>query len=145
VAYRDRKEPIVARQITITIDLPEAAVVNVSGDPTTEQPAVDKDQVKPYWEFLTENQKKVFGGAAKCEVKDGPGYTLEEIADEIGETYEAVKSYHRNSGRTARVWRRDKGSEPPIGLLGMGYDQSHPGRTRYRLPEGVAEIIARLA
>jgi hypothetical protein len=131
-------------QITITIDIPDAATVDVSSDTAGEQPEVDEQQVRAYWLALSENARKVFGGAAKLEVKHGPGYTLHEIADETGEPYEAVKSYHRNSGRTARVWRRDQGSEPAFGLLAIGHDPAYPGQSKYRLPEGVAEIVASL-
>ena len=106
---------------------------------------VAEDATEKYWrDYLSDNARKVYGAAARIETVRGPGYTLEDIAQTLSLTYESVRSMHRTSGRTAKKWRDDTGTEEPIRLIEGEYEwsESHGGmRTAYRLPHGVAEAI----
>jgi hypothetical protein len=104
-----------------------------------------EDNIERYWrDYLSDNARKVFGAAARIETFRGPGYTLEDIAQNLSITYESARSMHRTSGRTAKKWREDTGIEAPIRLVDGPYEWSedHRGmRTAYSLPPGVADAI----
>jgi len=140
-------------KITITIDIPDGAVVEVAqvSSPTGFL-AVDPSATKKYWqEYLSANGRKIYRAAANIETspKHGPGYTFEDIAEALSITYESAKSMHRTSGRSARKWREDTGTPEPIRLEEIDYvevDENHTQRTTYRLPLGIAdEICSQLA
>jgi PIN like domain len=107
------------------------------------------DQIARYWrEYLSRNARRVFHAAANIEIYRGPDYTLDDIAEHMSITYESARSLHRTSGRAARRWREDTGTEPPIRLDWTDYrqDDSQNGmRTTYRLPSGIADEIQLLA
>ena len=108
---------------------------------------VDRDLVERYWSALSDNGRAIFGAAAAIESEHGPGYTLEDIAEHLDLDYESVRSMHRSTGRTAKAWRRDSGTEEPIRLEWERYDwdESRGGRrTSYRLPSGVADLVNEL-
>jgi hypothetical protein len=106
------------------------------------------DAVARYWhDYLSDNGRKIYGAAANIEAFGGPGYTLEDLAENLSLTYESVRSMHRTTGRTARVWRENTNTEPPIELRWQDYDhdERHGGmRTTYHLPPDVADAILEL-
>ena len=109
------------------------------GEPTDEE-------IVEYWvDFLSDNARAVYAAAAEIELRDGPGYSFDDIAAQLGLDYASVRSYHRNSGRTAERWRRETGREPPIELKWSAYRAAGPEgqmRTFYRLPPGIADAIS---
>lgn len=137
---------------SISIDVPDGTRVSIKG---VEGASVEADASAPsatdliekYWDdYLSDNGRKVFETAARIEDVHGPGYTLEDIAHTLSIDYESVKSMHRSTGRTAKRWRRDEGTDVPIELLWQDYswDDSRNGhRTEYYLPPGVADAILR--
>lgn len=138
--------------LNIALDLPEGTRVSIQGlegvhvESDTSSPGFDP--VTKYWEeYLSDNGRKVFGAAAGLEDLRGSGYTFEDIAQHLSLDYESVKSMHRSTGRTAKRWRQDQGSEPPIRLV---YDEylRDPARdvhrTTYHLEPGVADAILAL-
>lgn len=107
----------------------------------------DAGRVAQYWSALSENGRKIFRSAAQIERRRGPGYTLDDIGEVLGLPYESVRSMHRSTGRTAKSWRRETGTEEPIKLEAESYswDESRNGnRTAYHLPPGVADLIDKL-
>lgn len=138
--------------ITITINVPDGATINVEESPDegltpeagTLRPA--SDTVERYWRtYLSANGRQLYGGAADVERTDGPGYTLGDVAKRIDRKYTTAQSIHRTTGRSARKWKDDTGTEAPIQLEWMEYewDEEEQGRrTTYRLPNGVADLIA---
>ncbi|HEU4905227.1 MAG TPA: hypothetical protein VFT19_03825 [Solirubrobacterales bacterium] len=110
-------------------------------------PRLDANRVSEYWLALSENGRKVFGAASTIERERGPGYTFDDIGEVLDLPYESVKSMHRSTGRTARRWRLNTGTEEPIRLEpeDYGWDDSREGnRTTYRLPVGVADVVHEL-
>lgn len=136
--------------LTITITLPEGASIETVEEEaaTSSEPSL-AELVADYWSRLSDNGKRIFAAAARIENHAGPGFTLDDIAQNLSITYESAKSMHRTAGRTARKWREDTATEPPIDLVDLGeygWKKAHGGeRTVYRLPEGVAELISKLA
>lgn len=130
--------------IELSFKVPEGTSVTISGleDATVEGSA--EDRLERYWRALSDNGRKVFGAAARIEAHSGPGYTLEDIAENLSLTYGSVRSMHRSTGRTAKAWRRDTGTDEPIKLEWEDYDwdQSREGnRTSYHLPPEAADAI----
>lgn len=134
-------------QITITLNVPDGTSLEVA---ECHEPAAvlsQADAVKKYWqEYLSSNGRKVYRAAANIETlpAKGPGYTFEDIAATLSITYESAKSMHRTSGRSARKWRDDTGTEEPIRLERIDYvevDENHSERTMYQLPPGIADEI----
>jgi hypothetical protein len=108
----------------------------------TEKP--DAELVERYWRALSDNGRKIFRAAARLEGRGRSGYSLHDIAEVLGISYESARSMHRSTGRTAKSWRRETGTEEPIRLQTEDYrwDESHKGnRTFYRLPSGVADLF----
>jgi hypothetical protein len=137
--------------LNITITLPEGSSVEIteqSGEASGAVPSL-AEAVADYWDRLSDNGQRIFAAAARIENHAGPGFTLDDIAENLSITYESAKSMHRTSGRTARKWREDTGTEPPVDLVDMGeygWKKERGGeRTSYGLPEGVAEIVSELA
>jgi hypothetical protein len=140
--------------ITITINVPNGTTVNVDTEPdeslTPDAGSVTSKQlpgaVKRYWEsYLSDNGRSLYGAAAAIEREQGRGFTLVDIADRMGRPYPSAQSIHRTTGRSARKWKEDSGTEPPIRLEVQDYswDDSASGwRTSYQLPDGVADEIA---
>jgi len=141
-----------SRVINIEIRLPEDVEFTVSERPehNEDAPTVPPNQgdVERYFRhYLSDNGRKVFAVAARIEENQGPGYTLSDIAANLSLEYGSVKSYLITSGRSARRWKDETGTEAPIQFEGLSYDwvQEERGRRAgYRLPTGVAEIVARL-
>lgn len=133
--------------VTISIDLPEGAKISINGVPADQPESLTAtvDPIETYWsEYLSPNGRKVFKAAARIEDHQGPGYTFEDIARNLSVTYESVKSMHRSTGRTAKRWRHEQGTDEPVKLFWVDYiwDDSHAGRrTTYRLAPGVASAI----
>lgn len=112
----------------------------LAGDP-------DAERVTEYWRALSENGRKIFRGAAQIERQDGTGYSLDDIGENLGLSAASVRSMHRSTGRTAKSWRRETGTQEPIRLVAESYkwDEDRKGyRTAYRLPAGIAKLIGRL-
>jgi len=137
--------------LNITITLPEGSTVEIAeqpGEASGVEPSL-AELIADYWDRLSGNGRRIFAAAARIENHAGPGFTLDDIAENLSITYESAKSMHRTAGRTARKWREDTGAEPPVDLVDMGeygWKKEHGGeRTSYRLPEGVAEIVSELA
>jgi|GEM_PF-3089815 len=134
--------------LELTLNVPEGTkiVINgLEGAAVAPDGATAEEDIERYWrEYLSDNGRKIYGAAARIETFSGPGYTLEDIAQNLSIDYPSVRSMHRTSGRTARKWREDTGTEAPIRLLDGPYEWSdaHGGmRTSYRLPPGVADAI----
>jgi hypothetical protein len=91
--------------------------------------------------------------AERIELFSGPGYSLADIAANISQTEDSVRvetlrSQHRTSGRSAKRWREENGTDAPIRLIGTWDDEAqhyrHLGRRSpalYGLPPGVAERL----
>jgi hypothetical protein len=133
-----------SQSITITITVPEGSAVEIEEAPDLE---VDSELIKRFFEhYLSDNGRTVFLAAARCERQADQSFSFEDIAREAGIAYETAKSYHRNSGRSARRWRDDTRSEAPVRLLEKGYDwdaDRRGMRATYRLPKGVAEVLTK--
>jgi hypothetical protein len=133
----------------VTFTVPKGTTVAITGleaGATLGSPEVSlEDAVQDYWRhYLSDNARKIYASAARIEDVHGPGYTLEDIAQNLSLDYESVRSLHRTSGRTAKTWQAEKRVAPPIRLEAMEYPETESGthrRTRYRLPPGVAEIV----
>jgi hypothetical protein len=137
--------------LTISISVPDGTALSIAGvEGATLISAQTRDPVEEYWnDYLSANGRKVFGAAARFERRYGPGYSFEDLAKNLSVDYESVKSYHRNAGRTAARWEREKGVPAPVRLDFHGDYGPQPGvagwRSRYTLPLGVADKIAELA
>jgi hypothetical protein len=108
----------------------------------------EPERVERYWSALSRNGRSIFGAAARIERQRGSGYTLDDLAENLGLTLDSVRSMHRSTGRTAKAWRRDTGTKEPIRLEseGYGWNPAREGnRTSYRLPPGIADLIHRFA
>jgi hypothetical protein len=134
--------------ITIQITVPEGTqvVVNPEADVSAStSPA--RDSVERYFRhFLSDNGRRLYAAAARLEDFSGPGYTLGDIAANLSIDYPSAQSFHRTSGRSARRWHDETGTDAPIQLLGISYEwveAEHGMRSRYRLPDGVAPMLLR--
>lgn len=109
---------------------------------------IDEEQLARYWsDYLSDNGRRFYRAAANVELYSGPGFTFDDISRNLSITTESARSFHRNSGRSARVWRDETDTAEPIRLDWMTYahDAALDGmRTSYRLPPGVAEAIRRI-
>ncbi len=135
-------------EIAITIEHPKGSTVEVSGGaPTvTESTSASPTSVETYFlHFLSANGRKVFRAAAELDDASEEPYSLEDIAERLGEPYPSVVSMYRSTGRTAKRWRNETGlTEPPFTLEDRGYpetDDRSGNRTIYRLTDGAAEQI----
>jgi hypothetical protein len=146
--------------LEIKLTVPEGTKVTIVGaDGATvlsDGGADDGDAIERYWrDYLSPNARKVYWAAARIERFNGADsvYTLEDIAQNISQDiesvqYETVRSRHRTSGRTAKRWREENGTEEPIRLIEASYDwdeASQGMRSRYKLPPGVASAIEAVA
>lgn len=134
--------------LEIKLNLPEGTTVEISGLEELRSTAPDStdDRIRRYFShYLSNNGRKVFGAAARIEDFQGrPGFTFEDLAENLSVTYETVKSWHRTSGRSAKRWRQETGIQEPIRFDWIAYDDVAPGggeRTMYRLPEHVVDAI----
>jgi hypothetical protein len=133
----------------ITITVPDGTTVKFVRSNGAELAIVGgaepADAVERYFrEYLSSNGRKVYAAAARIELFSGPGYSLQDIASNISQTYESVRvetvrSQHRTSGRTAKRWRTENGTEAPIRLIGVWDDEAQ--HYNYELPPGVAERL----
>jgi len=136
--------------ITITLDVPEGTQIAVADCAEQPQPdgVQDETPVASYWRwYLSDNGRKIYGAAADIEEQHGPGYSLEDIAAALGVGYETAKSFHRTSGRARKMWKKENGTDEPIRLDSLEYeeDAKHGGmRSSYRLPDGIASEIQKL-
>lgn len=134
-------------KLTITLDLPEGTTISLNHEAGLSLSSDSaRDPVEEYWAtFLSASGRALYRAAAEVEGASGPGFSLEDIAKHLDIGYESVKSFHRNSGRTAARWEREKGSQAPIQLAFDGNYGPQAGsagwRSRYRLQEGVATKI----
>lgn len=132
--------------ISIELKVPDGTTVSIAGldEVAPIAAAGQQDPIERYWrEYLSDNGRKVYSAAARLEDLQG-SFTLEDIARVLSVDYESARSMHRTTGRSARRWRDDTGTEKPIGLEWTDYewDPEHGGnRTTYRLPPGVADVI----
>lgn len=128
--------------LTIEIEVPDGVEVKIK---QTEFGPSRDELLKDYWDrYLSDSGRRLYRAVATLERFRGPGYTFEDIAEAMSITYESAKSIHRNTGRSAGVWRRDDYGAEPILLIDEGYAPTEGDakwRTSYRLPEGVAEKI----
>ena len=136
--------PTLELKLTVP-DGTKIAISGLDGAMIVPDDVAREDHIDRYWrEYLSDNARKVYGAAARIENFREPGYTLEDIAQNLSITYESVRSMHRTSGRTAKKWREDTGTVAPIRLVDGPYEWSeeHGGmRTAYHLPPGVADVI----
>lgn len=134
-------------RLTITLDLPEGTTISLSSEAGIEvSPESGRDPVEEYWtDYLSPSGRKLYRAAAGIEDTRGPGFSLEDVAKHLSVDYESVKSYHRNSGRTAARWEREKGNPAPVQLIFDGNYGPQEGvggwRSRYRLLDGVADKV----
>ena len=140
--------------ITITINVPEGSTVTTEDAPDealspeagTVTSKILPGAVQRYWDsYLSNNGRELYGAAAAVEFESGTGFTLNDVADRMEREYASAQSIHRTTGRSARKWKDDTGTEAPIRLEWLDYswdDEEGGMRTSYRLPEGVADEIA---
>jgi hypothetical protein len=125
--------------------VPEGTIVRISGlDSVETKHDETRDPVERYFtEFLSNNGRKVFSAAARIEDFHGrPGFTFEDLAENLSISYESAKSMHRTAGRSAKRWRTETGTDDPIKFVEVDYvGFEHGERTVYRLPEAVVETI----
>lgn len=140
--------------IEIRLTVPEGTDISIVTEEGDVQTATSSEDVERYWlDYLSGNARKIYWAAARIEMERGPGFTLEDIASTISQTtesveYETVRSFHRTSGRTAKRWRDENGTDEPIRLIetNYGWDDGKEGmRTAYRMPPGVAATINAVA
>lgn len=138
--------------LEIKLSVPEGTVIQVAGIDGPGVTVTDglKDPVERYFnDYLSNNGRKVYAAAARVEDFRGrPGFTLEDLAGNLSVNYETVKSWHRTTGRAAKRWRKETGTEEPIRFDWIDYQQFDLGagaRTAYRLPEDVAQTVRGLA
>lgn len=125
--------------ITITLDVPEGVDITIA---RSDDDASTSDVERYYREYLSDNGRRIYRAAAEVEIKQGYGYTFDDIAAAADLEYESAKSMHRSTGRSAKPWTKDTGKPAPITLDAMEYDETSEGmRTTYCLPDGVAEQI----
>ncbi len=135
--------------IEIKLTVPEGTTLHVAGldAPGLSVATSLENPVERYFnEYLSNNGRKVFGAAACIEDFRGrPGFTLEDLAQNLSVDYETIKSWHRTTGRAAKRWRNETGAQEPIHFEPKGYGTEYASgageRTVYRLPPGVAEVI----
>jgi hypothetical protein len=134
--------------ITIKINVPDEFEVSVDALPNGKAkaaPSAPVQDVERYWrDYLSDNGRRLYEAAAEQERSGAPGYTLHDVAKKMGVKYESAKSIHRTTGRSAKRWKRDNGTDVPIRLDCITYewDAAHNGnRAGYRLPDGVADAI----
>jgi hypothetical protein len=136
--------------VKIELTVPDGTNVVITGLPVETQNSSGSAETaafKEYWNRLSKNGQMVFRAAAELEENSGVGYSLEDIADHLGAAYESVRSMHRTSGRSARKWRKDTGTDEPIKLECLDYkwDGSRGGmRSTYELSAGAAHAIKKL-
>jgi len=137
--------------VEIKLTVPEGTVVQIVGldEPTVDVIEEVPNSVERYFtKYLSDNGRKVFAAAARIEDFRGkPGFTLEDVAHNLSVSYATVKSWHRTSGRSAKRWRSDTGTQEPIRFEWLDYREVETGgsaRTIYRLPSDVAETIKTL-
>jgi hypothetical protein len=132
----------------ITITVPKGTSIKIVHDDGTEVAPAETDSLddveRYYRDYLSPNARKVYAAAARIELFSGPGYSLADIAANISQTEESVqvetvRSQHRTSGRTAKRWREETGTEAPIQLVGVWNDED--AHYEYRLPQGVAQRL----
>jgi hypothetical protein len=134
----------------IRITVPDGTTIKFVG-PSGDEIAIvggdaeSADAVERYYrEYLSPNARKVYAAAARIELFSGPGYSLADIAANISQTEESVRvetvrSQHRTSGRTAKRWHQENGTEAPIRLVGTWNDSGQ--HYDYELPPGVAQRV----
>lgn len=138
----------------IRITVPDGTTIKFVGADGTEIAVVggageSDDAVERYYrDYLSPNARKVYAAAARIELFTGRGYSLQDIAANISQTEESVRvetvrSQHRTSGRTAKRWRDENGTEAPIRLIGAWDDEAE--HYKYELPPGVAERVGAVA
>ncbi len=137
--------------IEIRITVPDGAQVSIEqlSEGQSVAPSPPVSQIAAYWrQYLSDNGRKVFRAAARIEDLEGPGFTLDDIAGNLSVTTEAVQSWHRTTGRTAKKWREQTDTQEPIRLEEIDYvwnEEIRGMRTTYRLPAGVRQEIIQLA
>ena len=137
----------------IKITVPDGMTIKFVGPDGAELAIVGgaepDDAVERYFrDYLSPNARKVYAAAARIELFSGSGFTLQDIASNISQTFESVRvetirSQHRTSGRTAKRWREENGTEAPIRLIGTWDDEAQ--HYNYELPPGVAERVDAIA
>ncbi len=134
--------------LEIKLTVPDGTTVQVAGLGGLGVSVAEslENPVERYFnDYLSNNGRKVFGAAARIEDFRGkPGFTLEDLAANLSVDYETVKSWHRTTGRAAKRWRNETGTQEPIRFDWIDYKEFDDGageRTAYRLPQNVAEII----
>ncbi|MGD0454734.1 MAG: hypothetical protein ABSB69_14160 [Solirubrobacteraceae bacterium] len=130
------------------ITVPEGTTVNIVGlEDAATTTTTPEDAAERYWrDYLSDNTRKLLAAAARLQEIRRPGFTLEDIADNLSITYESVRSYKQTLGRPARRWKEDTGTPEPIQLRWNDYHVAGGGmRTVYFLPEDMAETVSTLA
>lgn len=134
--------------IAIRIDIPEGSTIHVEREDdvaTTGDYVPSPEEVQRYWEhFLSDNGRSLYRAAAEVEQSRGPGFTLNDVANQMGLEYASAQSIHRTTGRASRKWADQSGHEGPIRLDWNDYswdEGEHGMRTTYSLPEGIADQI----
>jgi hypothetical protein len=138
--------------MTISLDLPEGTRVSIAGIEgaalVEDESSPSADPIQEYWDdYLSDNGRKIFETAARIQDVHGPGFTLEDVAQTLSLNYESVKSMHRSTGRTRKRWERERNTPAPIQLAWKDYsweEASGGQRTRYYLPDGLADAILAL-
>ncbi len=102
--------------ITIEINVPDASVVTIdSQEAQREAPA--STAVRDYWDYLSDNGRRVYTAAAKAAADWPDGFTMADIARELDVEVPSARSMLSSTGRAARRWRREHGTEAPIALV----------------------------
>jgi hypothetical protein len=137
--------------LEIKLTVPEGTivrVVSVDGQAVAIPKPLEEPVARYFNDYLSNNGRKVYAAAARIEDFRGrPGFTFEDLAENLSVDYETVKSWHRTAGRAAKRWRRETGTEEPIRFDWVEYKQFDPAsgeRTAYRLPGDVAQTIRAL-
>jgi hypothetical protein len=104
------------------ITVPEGTTVNIVGLEGAVTTTTPEDAAERYWrDYLSDNTRKLLAAAVRLQEIRRPGFTLEDIADNLSITYESVRSYKQTLGRPSRRWKEDTGTPEPIQLRWNDY------------------------
>ena len=98
-----------------------------------------------FWE-LTIGARRLLVAAAALRRAVGDRFFQGDFALHLGVDVETVARYDQELKQSAREWRQDVGTEPPLQLPGnVCRTDGGPAQTAYFLPEEVLRDVERLA
>jgi hypothetical protein len=137
--------------ITLTINVPDGTDVMIDQAKNfRSSPASNADPQaieRHFCRYLSSNGRRLFGAVARVQQSRGSGFTFDDVANELSESYSTTLSFHRTTGRAARRWKDETKDDAPIWLEDLTYDwvpEVDGMRTRYEMPSEIAKVVAGL-